>query len=475
MLGVLRDRGLVGDDPSEREIVEALHRYVMATPSVLVGVSLADAVGERRAQNQPGTDQEYPNWKVPLADSSGRWCWSRTCSPTSGCARWRPCSTADEMAEQLRRVRVVGNSGSGQDDVRARGSPRGSACRTSSSTRCSGTPAGPSGTRTEARALIADFVASSDRGWVTDGNWTAGTAGLLDRRRRLRVARLPAPHRHAAGDPPDAARGLLRTELWHGNREDLRNLLSRDPDQNVVLWSWTAHAPYRAAVHGARRRVADPRGPPAQPPRGAPLAGGALRRRAGRTGRDKAFDAARPNADRPALPEECGPVGLGVRRGGGPPPARPARGARRRGTRAPGGAARRGRPGARRATRRWRRARRPRVVGQVGRVQPDDDVLRHLVGLVGPHPLEAREVRLDERHEQRAVVHAAEAADRRGLERVRQLVLVDHGGPGRGLGLGASGRRRGRRRRRADRWPSRRRPAARRCRSRRRGRRRRAT
>jgi 4-alpha-glucanotransferase len=72
MLGVLRERGLVGDDPSEREIVEALHRYVLATPSVLVGVSLADAVGERRAQNQPGTDQEYPNWKVPLADSSGR-------------------------------------------------------------------------------------------------------------------------------------------------------------------------------------------------------------------------------------------------------------------------------------------------------------------------------------------------------------------------------------------------------------------
>ena len=72
MLGVLRERGLIGDDPSEREIIEALHRYVMATPSVLVGVSLADAVGERRAQNQPGTDQEYPNWKVPLADSAGR-------------------------------------------------------------------------------------------------------------------------------------------------------------------------------------------------------------------------------------------------------------------------------------------------------------------------------------------------------------------------------------------------------------------
>ena len=48
-------------------------------------------------------------------------------------------------------------------------------------------------------------------------------------------------------------RGLLRTELWHGNREDLRNLLRRDPDQNVVLWSWTSHArAHRAALHGAR-------------------------------------------------------------------------------------------------------------------------------------------------------------------------------------------------------------------------------
>ncbi|CAM5792623.1 4-alpha-glucanotransferase [Cellulomonas persica] len=72
MLAALRSRGLLGADPSEREVVEALHRYVMATPSVLIGVALADAVGERRAQNQPGTDQEYPNWKVPLADSVGQ-------------------------------------------------------------------------------------------------------------------------------------------------------------------------------------------------------------------------------------------------------------------------------------------------------------------------------------------------------------------------------------------------------------------
>ncbi len=72
MLGVLAERGLVPADPSERQVVEAMHRLVLASPSVLVGVSLADAVGERRAQNQPGTDQEYPNWRVPLADSAQR-------------------------------------------------------------------------------------------------------------------------------------------------------------------------------------------------------------------------------------------------------------------------------------------------------------------------------------------------------------------------------------------------------------------
>jgi 4-alpha-glucanotransferase len=70
MLGALHDRGLLPPDASERQVVEALHRYIVRTPSVLLGVSLADAVGERRTQNQPGTDQEYPNWKVPLADGA---------------------------------------------------------------------------------------------------------------------------------------------------------------------------------------------------------------------------------------------------------------------------------------------------------------------------------------------------------------------------------------------------------------------
>jgi 4-alpha-glucanotransferase len=71
-LGALRGRGMLAPGAGVRETVEALHRYVAATPARLVGLSLPDAVGDVRAQNQPGTRDEYPNWRVPLADASGR-------------------------------------------------------------------------------------------------------------------------------------------------------------------------------------------------------------------------------------------------------------------------------------------------------------------------------------------------------------------------------------------------------------------
>lgn len=53
-------------------VVLALHRYLGRTPSQLLALSLADAVGEVRTQNQPGTTDEYPNWRVPLGDPRGR-------------------------------------------------------------------------------------------------------------------------------------------------------------------------------------------------------------------------------------------------------------------------------------------------------------------------------------------------------------------------------------------------------------------
>ena len=51
--------------------MQALHRYLTWTPSRLLCVALTDAVGDTRAQNQPGTIDEYPNWRVPLTAPDG--------------------------------------------------------------------------------------------------------------------------------------------------------------------------------------------------------------------------------------------------------------------------------------------------------------------------------------------------------------------------------------------------------------------
>ncbi|WP_432496444.1 4-alpha-glucanotransferase [Kineococcus auxinigenes] len=71
ILGLVRERGLLAEGAGEQETVEALHRYLALAPSLMIGVSLVDAVGDRRTQNQPGTALEHPNWKMPLTGPDG--------------------------------------------------------------------------------------------------------------------------------------------------------------------------------------------------------------------------------------------------------------------------------------------------------------------------------------------------------------------------------------------------------------------
>jgi 4-alpha-glucanotransferase len=61
-----------GSWPDADEFTVALYGYLARTPAALIGVSLADAVGDRRPQNIPGTRDEYPNWQIPLCDAAGR-------------------------------------------------------------------------------------------------------------------------------------------------------------------------------------------------------------------------------------------------------------------------------------------------------------------------------------------------------------------------------------------------------------------
>ena len=53
------------------DIVRAMYRAMTASPCKLLAAAIVDGVGETRTQNQPGTNNEYPNWRVPLADASG--------------------------------------------------------------------------------------------------------------------------------------------------------------------------------------------------------------------------------------------------------------------------------------------------------------------------------------------------------------------------------------------------------------------
>lgn len=78
MMKMLLENGWISKDAAEdveghvQEIVEAMHAIMLTSPSLLLQVALVDAVGEKRSQNQPGTSTEYPNWRIPLADTDGR-------------------------------------------------------------------------------------------------------------------------------------------------------------------------------------------------------------------------------------------------------------------------------------------------------------------------------------------------------------------------------------------------------------------
>ncbi|MFI2640185.1 4-alpha-glucanotransferase [Streptomyces sp. NPDC018610] len=87
-LRVLRERGLLrgadggdvgapdadaGHDVTrEEEEIQAVHRFLVRTPARMVGLWLPDTVGDRRPQNLPGTWDQYPNWRLPVADAEGR-------------------------------------------------------------------------------------------------------------------------------------------------------------------------------------------------------------------------------------------------------------------------------------------------------------------------------------------------------------------------------------------------------------------
>ena len=70
LLDMLTRSGLLA--ASHGDVVLAMHAALVASSSRLVLAAFGDAVGDVRQPNLPGTVDEYPNWRLPVADGQGR-------------------------------------------------------------------------------------------------------------------------------------------------------------------------------------------------------------------------------------------------------------------------------------------------------------------------------------------------------------------------------------------------------------------
>ncbi|HEV2778041.1 MAG TPA: 4-alpha-glucanotransferase [Actinophytocola sp.] len=66
LFDLLAAHGLLGDDPTEEDLVVGLHAVLATASSALLLTSPQDALGDPRQPNLPGTIDEYPNWRIPL-------------------------------------------------------------------------------------------------------------------------------------------------------------------------------------------------------------------------------------------------------------------------------------------------------------------------------------------------------------------------------------------------------------------------
>ena len=71
LLAMMRAEGLAAAGTPDDELVLDMYRLLVKTPCRVVLAAPADAVGDLRQPNLPGTRDEYPNWRLPLADRTG--------------------------------------------------------------------------------------------------------------------------------------------------------------------------------------------------------------------------------------------------------------------------------------------------------------------------------------------------------------------------------------------------------------------
>jgi adenylate kinase family enzyme len=152
----------------------------------------------------------------------------------------------------VRRVSVVGNSGSGKSTVARElaaslGVPH---LELDSAFHQPGWEPLP---REEFRRLVT--TRTSQDGWVIDGNYSAVQPIVWARADT--VVWLDLPRRTVMRQVTwrTVRRAVTRQELWNGNREPLANFLSWVPEKSIISWAWHNHAKYRNRYGAA---AADP-------------------------------------------------------------------------------------------------------------------------------------------------------------------------------------------------------------------------
>jgi adenylate kinase family enzyme len=92
------------------------------------------------------------------------------------------------------------------------------------------------------RTRVAEFIAAD--GWVVDGNYSA-VADLVWRRADTVVWMDLPRHRIMRQLIGRTLRRMVtRAELWNGNTEPLSNLFRLDPKESILRWAWTQHGKY---------------------------------------------------------------------------------------------------------------------------------------------------------------------------------------------------------------------------------------
>lgn len=105
----------------------------------------------------------------------------------------------------------------------------------------------------ELARCVAVVAAAED--WVIDGNYSATSAVVWPRADTVIWLDLPRQTIMRRVIWRTIRRVVGRTELWNGNRERWRNLLTWDPEESVISRAWHKHPEFRELFTAA---AADP-------------------------------------------------------------------------------------------------------------------------------------------------------------------------------------------------------------------------